>query len=352
MTRLALWQRLGNLFRDGIRKRTMPSRRTLLTVEQLEDRLAPAAVNFAVTQDWGSGFQASLTIANAASASPVTNWQLEFNYSANITSIWDAKIVSHVGTDYVDRQRRLEQHHRPRRQCVLRLRRQPRQHHRPADELLARWRFPLAVPQPPPPPPPPPASGNVTFSVTTDWGSGFNGQVTVSNPGTTPITNWSLAFTFAGQISSIWNASITSHTGNQYVVQNASWNGTIPGGGSVSFGFTASPGGGAVTLTNFVLNGTGGTGRRHHQPATGGRQRLGHNPTRRPCRDRCPGQRHRSRRRHAFCCFVRPGPARHGHREQQRHPDLHPGERASPAAIRSPIPSATATAAPPTPPLP
>ena len=48
----------------------------------------------------GSGFQGTVTLQSQQAAA-VTNWRLEFDYAANITSIWDAKIVSHTGSHYV-----------------------------------------------------------------------------------------------------------------------------------------------------------------------------------------------------------------------------------------------------------
>ncbi len=119
------------------------------------------------------------------------------------------------------------------------------------------------------PPPPPIASGNVPasvqFSVTNDWTNGFNGDVAIRNTGSATIHNWKVQFTFNGQISSIWNGSILSHTGNIYVVQPANWNTDIAAGQSVDFGFTGSPGGAAAVLTNFVVTGTvdNGIERRH-----------------------------------------------------------------------------------------
>ncbi|HEY2760890.1 MAG TPA: cellulose binding domain-containing protein, partial [Pirellulales bacterium] len=71
--------------------------------ESLEPRAllaATVAADYEVTQNWGSGFQAQLTLRNSQST-PVSNWTLEFDYGASITSIWDGKIVSHTGTHYV-----------------------------------------------------------------------------------------------------------------------------------------------------------------------------------------------------------------------------------------------------------
>jgi chitinase len=104
----------------------------------------------------------------------------------------------------------------------------------------------------------------ITFSNTNDWGNGFNGDVAIKNTGAGTIHNWKLQFTFAGTISSIWNGTIVSHTGNTYIVQGASWNADIAAGQSTDFGFTASPGGVAAMLSNYLLTGTldsgGGSG--------------------------------------------------------------------------------------------
>lgn len=104
---------------------------------------------------------------------------------------------------------------------------------------------------------PPATSGDASFLVTSDWGSGFNGQITIKNSGTKAWTNWTLGFDFAGQISTIWDGAIVSHVGNHYVVQNADYNGAVAAGASVSFGFGGSPGNVTVGPTNFVINGAG-----------------------------------------------------------------------------------------------
>jgi cellulase/cellobiase CelA1 len=68
---------------------------------------APAAaapgdvqVRFAITSDWGSGLTADFVIDNHGSTS-VDHWTLAFDWRAEITDIWNAKIVSHTGDRYV-----------------------------------------------------------------------------------------------------------------------------------------------------------------------------------------------------------------------------------------------------------
>lgn len=52
------------------------------------------------TSDWNTAWQAAATITNNATWA-INNWQLEFDSTWTITSIWDARIVSHAGTRYV-----------------------------------------------------------------------------------------------------------------------------------------------------------------------------------------------------------------------------------------------------------
>jgi len=109
-------------------------------------------------------------------------------------------------------------------------------------------------------------NATATFTPTADWGSGFTGTITIANQGTTPINGWTLQLTFAPTLSSIWNGTIVSHTGNQYVIQNASYNATIGAGQSVSFGFNAAPGNVTAGPTNYVLNGVPLPGGTQSQP--------------------------------------------------------------------------------------
>ncbi len=98
--------------------------------------------------------------------------------------------------------------------------------------------------------------GATEFRILSDWGSGFTGQVTVRNTGTTAIQDWRVEFNFAGTINTIWNGTIESRTGNRYVVKAASYNQAIAVGGTASFGFLGVPS--DTTPTNFVLYVNGG----------------------------------------------------------------------------------------------
>ncbi|WP_340557078.1 cellulase family glycosylhydrolase [Streptomyces sp. GSL17-111] len=90
-----------------------------------------------------------------------------------------------------------------------------------------------------------------------DWGSSFNADVTVHNTGSRAIDGWELAFAFGGdqRVGHAWNARVTQD-GSAVRAGHESWTRTIPAGGSVSFGFNGSSGGGNEAPESFTLNGS------------------------------------------------------------------------------------------------
>ncbi|MER5948461.1 cellulase family glycosylhydrolase [Streptomyces sp. NPDC001904] len=83
-----------------------------------------------------------------------------------------------------------------------------------------------------------------SYKVSSDWGSGFNADVTVTNTGTTAATSWEVTWSWPGNqtISGMWNASFTQ-VGKAVTARNADHNGSLAAGASTSFGFGAAPGG-------------------------------------------------------------------------------------------------------------
>ena len=329
-------------------------------VEMLETRsmLSGVSAAMAVTSDWGSGFQGQIQLTNTQATS-VSNWKLEFDYAATISSIWDAQIVSHTGSHYVIQGVTWDQTLPAQGNVTFGFVASGSSAAIPTNYLLngaalgntvslpaisianssvtesatqsvnepfvvslstaattpvtvaystsdgtavagknyqatsgtltfaagqtqatinvsvlsnpaaaATTTFNLVLSNPSGATlsqtqatgtiqnPTPSTGGGFQFAVTSDWGSGFGGQITATNTGSTVITNWQLGFDFPGQISSIWNATITSHVGNHYIIQNAGWNSTIQPGANVTIGFNGSPGNVTVGPTNYAWVGT------------------------------------------------------------------------------------------------
>jgi cellulose 1,4-beta-cellobiosidase len=77
------------------------------------------------------------------------------------------------------------------------------------------------------------ASGSCSaaYSVQTDWGSGFTAQLTVTNNGTTPITGWTVTYSYTGNqtLTNGWSGNWTQ-SGETVTVTNASYNGSLAAG--------------------------------------------------------------------------------------------------------------------------
>ncbi|MEV5879158.1 glycoside hydrolase family 18 chitinase [Streptomyces sp. NPDC052101] len=92
-----------------------------------------------------------------------------------------------------------------------------------------------------------------SFTKTSDWGTGFGGQWTIKNTGTSSISSWTVEWDFPSgtSVTSAWDADVTS-SGNHWTAKNKSYNGTLAPGASVSFGFNGS---GPGSPSNCKLNG-------------------------------------------------------------------------------------------------
>ncbi|MEV4460121.1 non-reducing end alpha-L-arabinofuranosidase family hydrolase, partial [Microbispora sp. NPDC049633] len=100
----------------------------------------------------------------------------------------------------------------------------------------------------------------VDYTISSSWPGGFNANVTINNLGDA-VNGWRLTWSFGGgeQISQIWSATHTQ-SGSSVTATNVSYNGSIPSGGSTSFGFNGSSNGSASVPTSFSLNGVACTG--------------------------------------------------------------------------------------------
>ena len=60
-----------------------------------------ASINYAVGNNWGTGFVGNMTVPGGTQG--LHGWTIEFDATFDISNIWGAEIVSHVGNHYVIR---------------------------------------------------------------------------------------------------------------------------------------------------------------------------------------------------------------------------------------------------------
>lgn len=88
------------------------------------------------------------------------------------------------------------------------------------------------------------------------WTDGFNGSVTITNTGTTPIDRWVVTWTWPGnqQVMNAWNATV-AQSGTQVTARDAGHNAFIGVGSAQSFGFEARFTGTNTAPAAFSVNG-------------------------------------------------------------------------------------------------
>ncbi len=213
------------------------------------------SVVYSLTSSWNSGFQAGITITNTGTTT-LSAWTLQFNFGATITQIWNATISSHSGTHYVIQNAGYNSTIAPGQSVSFGFLGTPGGTPVPPSSYVVNGTSSAgSAPPPSGNTPPKSAAPSVTFADVSDWGTGFTGNLTLTNSGSSAINGWTLSFDFMGTITSIWNATIVSHVGNHYVIQDSGYNASIAAGQSVTIGFNASPGQPASGPTNYALNG-------------------------------------------------------------------------------------------------
>lgn len=219
---------------------------------------ADVNVDWKITQDWGSGYQGSVTVKNTSSKT-INPWSLTIPYANNIGSTWDAVATStsggyrfsgpswnmalapgaSVSFGFVGSAKGGSLTPTT---CIVSGATCAVNNGFSTVTPEATPTTPIVTPTltPAPTPTTPVASTsalNVSLTVTSDWGTGRNVDMIVTNTGTTTLNKWSVSVPWKGTSVSMWNAS-SFLAGGVLTATNLSWNGTLAPGASASLGFT------------------------------------------------------------------------------------------------------------------
>ena len=95
-----------------------------------------------------------------------------------------------------------------------------------------------------------------SYQAGSSWGTGYSGQYTITNPGTTAVTGWTLAFTLpkGTALTSLWDGSYIDD-GGQVTVTADSWDATVGPGAAVTVGFVTQASGAAGQPAGCTING-------------------------------------------------------------------------------------------------
>jgi cellulose 1,4-beta-cellobiosidase len=102
------------------------------------------------------------------------------------------------------------------------------------------------------------AAAGCTYKITNEWNTGLTGEIIVTNSSTTAVNGWTVGWQYAtNRVTSSWNVRLSGS--NPYSASDMGWNGSLPPGQSVSFGFQVDKRGGAAeipSVTGSICSGT------------------------------------------------------------------------------------------------
>ncbi len=98
---------------------------------------------------------------------------------------------------------------------------------------------------------------HVAYVDQNDWGTGFTGGLSITNSGSAAVTSWTVTWVYAGNqaINQSWSGNY-SQSGKAVAISNASWNGSIAAGATLTgIGWNANYSGTNASPVTFYLNG-------------------------------------------------------------------------------------------------
>jgi pectate lyase len=94
-----------------------------------------------------------------------------------------------------------------------------------------------------------------TYTVTNNWGSGFTGEIKVTNNTSQTVNGWSVSWQESGpKVTNAWNATLSGS--NPYTATALGWNANLAPGSSATFGFQANGTAGAPAVSGSLCSGT------------------------------------------------------------------------------------------------
>lgn len=187
-------------------------------------------VTFTLTSYWDTGYNANIKIENIGD-SIIENWYLGFESKNKITNIWNAEISENVKSEYIIKNAGWNQDISVQGCVEFGISGEGVFEGFPETYELVSTISGIEE-----------QDYLIEYTVESDWGSGFTGNIKITNNTEVSIEDWVLEFDFDRNITNIWNGVIEKHEGNHYVIKNANYNSNIMPNESITFGFSGSDG--------------------------------------------------------------------------------------------------------------
>ena len=110
------------------------------------------------------------------------------------------------------------------------------------------------------------AWADCSYTITNNWGSGFTGEIKVTNNTNQTVNGWTVNWKDSATITSSWNATLSGS--NPYTATSLNWNGTLAPNASASFGFQGTGNASVATVTGSLCGAAASSTSKSSTPAT------------------------------------------------------------------------------------
>lgn len=202
---------------------------------------SPIEIYYDITPHYGTVYQANVTVKNISDET-IHNWELSFDLTDEITSIWNGTVTN--GFDgVVVKNVQYNQDIRPSETISFGFIASGNETIQiPSEFALLNGESVTSHEQ-----------YDIIYTVDAENGIGYNASITITNISDRTLEDWKLEFDFEDEIANIWNAQITSRENGHYVVGNVEYNQNIEPGHSVVIGLIVEEGSIENMLENIIL---------------------------------------------------------------------------------------------------
>lgn len=226
---------------------------------------APLPVNtgilrnsFEVSQDWGHGLVGFIHLENTGTQ-VLDDWVFTFETTFEIDNLWGGEIIERDGNRYTVRAKGWNSRLDPGEKTKFGFvgRNATADVHQVTVVSAPQFSVPIAE-----------AMGtageqtlsgikSLEFAIAKDWWNGFTANLSFTYDGAQPLETWELKFESQFEIVDLWHGEIVGHHVEDglhvYTISNASWNGTLLSGDTLTIGFNGK-GSSAHNPANYVFN--------------------------------------------------------------------------------------------------
>lgn len=189
-----------------------------------------ALITFKVIDQWENGYNASVNIYNT-SEKTIDNWGIEMILGGSISDIWNAEIVNFSNDIYSLTNLGWNQDILPQESIEFGFKCMD-----PFDQFpdIKMKNNILSESSD--------SDYTCKCTITSDWESGYTGNIEINNISGNRINEWLLSFELEDEISYIWNAEIIEHELGTYVIKGLEYNQNIESGQKLEIGFVVDNG--------------------------------------------------------------------------------------------------------------